>query len=99
MGFQFKPKMAAVLAVINGVAAGLSYIASQGDITVTILLTAISVGITQVHVKINYIDVIVKFITNYFDLRLLQFKITEFYFVLTVKVFGMVVFQIQLMPN
>ena len=47
MGFQFKVKLAAVMAVINGVAAGLSYIASQGDITVTILLTAISVGITQ----------------------------------------------------
>ena len=46
MGFQFKVKLAAVMAVINGVAAGLSYIVSQGDITVTILLTAISVGIT-----------------------------------------------------
>jgi len=47
MGFQFKVKLAAVLAVVNGVAAGLAYIASRGDITVTIMLTAITVGITQ----------------------------------------------------
>jgi len=47
MGFQFKVKLSAVMAVINGVAAGLSYIASQGNITVTIVATAISIGITQ----------------------------------------------------
>ena len=47
MGFQFKVKLSAVVAVINGVAAGLSYIASQGDITITIICTAISIGITQ----------------------------------------------------
>jgi hypothetical protein len=47
MGFEFKPKLSAVLAVINGVAAGLSYIASQGDVTITIVCTAISIGITQ----------------------------------------------------
>ena len=47
MGFQFKPKLSAVLAIINGVAAALSYIASQGDITITIVCTAISIGITQ----------------------------------------------------
>jgi hypothetical protein len=47
MGFQFKIKLSAVMAVINGVAAGLSYIASQGNITVTIFCTAISIGITQ----------------------------------------------------
>jgi len=47
MGFQFKVKMSAVMAVINGLAADLSYIASQGDITVTIVCTAISLGITH----------------------------------------------------
>ena len=47
MGFEFKVKLSAVLAVINGVAAGLSYIASQGDLTVTIVCTVISIGITQ----------------------------------------------------
>ena len=47
MGFQFKVKLSALMAVINGMAAGLSYIASQGNITVTILCTAISVGLTQ----------------------------------------------------
>ncbi len=47
MGFEFKVKLSAVMAVINGLAAGLSYIASQGNITVTIVCTAISIGITQ----------------------------------------------------
>ena len=47
MGFQFKVKLSAVMAVINGFAAGLSYIASQGNVTVTIVSTAISIGITQ----------------------------------------------------
>ena len=53
MGFEIKPKLSAVLAVIHGASVALAYIASQGDITVTILLTAISGGITQVDVKIN----------------------------------------------
>lgn len=39
--------MSALMAVINGVAAGLSYIATHGDIMVTIVLTATSIGITQ----------------------------------------------------
>lgn len=47
MGFQFKIKLSVAMAVINGIVAGLSYIASQGNITVTIVCTAISVGITQ----------------------------------------------------
>jgi hypothetical protein len=47
MGFQFKVQLLAVMAVINGVAAALSYIASQGNITVTIVCTVISIGITQ----------------------------------------------------
>ena len=46
MGFEFKPKLAAVLAVINGVSAGLAYIVSQGDLTATVVAVAISVGIT-----------------------------------------------------
>ena len=46
MGFQFKPKLAAVMAVISGIAAGASYIVSQGDLGVTVIVTAISVGIT-----------------------------------------------------
>jgi hypothetical protein len=47
MGFQFKVKLSAIMAVINGVAVCLSYIASQGNITITIICTAISIGITQ----------------------------------------------------
>ncbi len=47
MGFEFEVKLSAVLALINGLAAGLTYIASQGNITVTIVCTAISIGITQ----------------------------------------------------
>ena len=45
MGFQFKPKLAAVLAFVNGVSAATAYIASQGDLTVTIISLAISTGI------------------------------------------------------
>jgi len=47
LDFLYERFERALMAVINGVAAGLSYIASQGDITVTIICTAISVGITQ----------------------------------------------------
>ena len=46
MGFEFKPKLSAVLAVIQGVSVGLAYIVSQGDITATIIRFAISAGIT-----------------------------------------------------
>lgn len=46
MGFQFKPKLAAVMAVINGIAAGATYIASQGDLGVTVIVTAISIGLS-----------------------------------------------------
>jgi hypothetical protein len=46
MGFQFKPKLAAVMAVVNGIAAGASYIVTAGDLGVTIIVTAISVGLT-----------------------------------------------------
>ena len=44
MGFEFKPKLSAVLAVINGISVALAYIVSQGDLTVTIVALAISVG-------------------------------------------------------
>ena len=46
MGFQFKPKLAAILAVLQGISVGAAYIVSQGDITVTIVWFAISSGIT-----------------------------------------------------
>jgi hypothetical protein len=46
MGFKFKPKLAAVMAVISGIAAGASYIVSQGDLGVTIVITAISIGLS-----------------------------------------------------
>jgi hypothetical protein len=37
VGFQFKPKLSAVLAVLNGVSVGLADIVSQGNITATII--------------------------------------------------------------
>lgn len=46
MGFQFKPKLAAVLAVLQGISVGAAYIVSQGDLTVTIVWFAISSGVT-----------------------------------------------------
>ena len=48
MGFQFKPKLAAVLAVLQGISVGAAYIVSQGDLTVTIVWFAISTGVTAV---------------------------------------------------
>jgi hypothetical protein len=46
VGFQFKPKLSAVIAVLNGVSVGLAYIVSQGNITATIIWTAITAGVT-----------------------------------------------------
>jgi hypothetical protein len=46
MGFQFKPKLATALAVLQGISVGAAYIVSQGDITVTVVWFAISSGIT-----------------------------------------------------
>jgi hypothetical protein len=46
MGFQFKPKLAAILAVLNGVSVALAYIVSQGDITATVISLAITTGIS-----------------------------------------------------
>jgi hypothetical protein len=53
VGFQFKPKLSAVLAVINGVSVGLAYIVSQGNITATIISFAMMTGaITRLSLKI-----------------------------------------------
>lgn len=46
MGFKFKPELSALLALIHGMSAALAYIASNGDLTVTIVLFAVSTGIT-----------------------------------------------------
>ena len=46
LGFKFKPKLSAILAVIHGASIGLAYIVSQGNITATIIWFAISTGIT-----------------------------------------------------
>jgi hypothetical protein len=46
MGFQFKPKLSAVLAIFNGISVGLAYIVSQGNITATIIWFAITTGVT-----------------------------------------------------
>ena len=46
MGFQFKPKLSVVLAVLQRISVGAAYIVSQGDITVTVVWFAISSGIT-----------------------------------------------------
>ncbi|KPV63645.1 MAG: hypothetical protein AOA66_0777 [Candidatus Bathyarchaeota archaeon BA2] len=46
MGFEFKPKLSAILAVIHGASVSLAYIVSQGDITTTIIWLAVSTGIT-----------------------------------------------------
>ena len=47
LDFLYERFERALMAVINGVAAGLSYVASPGDLTVAIVCTAISIGITQ----------------------------------------------------
>jgi len=44
--FQFKPKLAAVLAVLNGVSVRLAHIVSQGSTTATIVWFAITTGAT-----------------------------------------------------
>ena len=46
MGFEFKPKLSAVLAVIQGAFVGLAYIVSQGNVTATIIWFARLTGIT-----------------------------------------------------
>ncbi|MCW4035460.1 MAG: hypothetical protein NWF03_08870 [Candidatus Bathyarchaeota archaeon] len=46
MGLEFKPKLAAILAVFHGVSAALSYIVTEGDITAMIIWFAVSSGVT-----------------------------------------------------
>ncbi len=46
MGFQFKPKLSAVLAVLNGASVGLACIVSQGNITAIIMWFALTTGVT-----------------------------------------------------
>ncbi len=46
MGFEFKPKLSVVLAIIQGASVGLAYIVSQGNITATIVWFAITTGVT-----------------------------------------------------
>jgi hypothetical protein len=46
LGLEFKPKLSAILAVVNGASAALSYILTQGDVTAMILWFAVSTGVT-----------------------------------------------------
>lgn len=46
LGLEFKPKLSAILAAVNATSAALAYIATQGDLTATIIWFAISTGIT-----------------------------------------------------
>jgi hypothetical protein len=46
VGFQFKPKLSAVLAILNGASVGLAYIVGQGNMTATIIWFAITTGVT-----------------------------------------------------
>jgi len=46
MGFQFKVRLAAVLAILHGVSFGAAYIVTQGDLTAIIVVEAIVSGIT-----------------------------------------------------
>jgi len=46
MGFTFKPKLAVLLAIVNGIAAGAAYVASSGDLTTTIIALAVSAGLS-----------------------------------------------------
>jgi len=46
VGFEFKPKLSVILAVIHGASVALAYIVSQGNVTVTIIWFAVSTGIT-----------------------------------------------------
>ena len=46
MGLEFKPKLAAILAAVQGISIALSYIVTQGDITAMIIWFAVSTGVT-----------------------------------------------------
>jgi hypothetical protein len=43
---RIKPKLSAVLAVLNGASVGLAYMVSKGNITATIMRLAITTGAT-----------------------------------------------------
>jgi len=45
MGFEFKPKLATILAILQGISVGCAYIVTQGDLTLIILWQAIMAGI------------------------------------------------------
>jgi len=53
MGFQFKPKLAALMAVINGIAVGASYIVTAGDLGVTMRARSCRTAILGVHVSLS----------------------------------------------
>jgi hypothetical protein len=46
LGFQFKPKLAAVLVTLQGISVGAAYIVSQGGLTIAVVWMAISTGVT-----------------------------------------------------
>ena len=46
MGLEFKPKLAAILAAVQGTSIAISYIVTQGDITAMIIWFAVSTGVT-----------------------------------------------------
>jgi len=46
MGLEFKPKLSAILAVVQGASVALSYIITQGNFTAMILWFAVSTGVT-----------------------------------------------------
>jgi len=46
MGLEFKPKLAAILAVVHGASIALSYIITQGNVTAMVLWFAVSTGVT-----------------------------------------------------
>jgi len=46
LGLEFKPKLSVILAVVHGTSISLSYIVTQGNVTVMILWFAVSTGVT-----------------------------------------------------
>ena len=46
MGLEFKPKLSAILAAVQGTSIARSYIVTQGNITAMIIWFAVSTGVT-----------------------------------------------------
>ena len=46
LGLEFKPKLSAILAVVQGTSIALSYVITQGNVTAMILWFAVSTGVT-----------------------------------------------------